>query len=157
VETDDALRFCRADGTTLISYSGSIGAEAGTVKVDSARMSGEIETSILPHTSTTPEISRPTGPTNSLPAPQILNTTRELTKPKRRGVVFAAVGLVVIVIAATAYFYLSRNQEEALNYLEKHMSARAETANQYAIAPELDDLRSEPRFKAMLKRMNLPE
>jgi hypothetical protein len=29
VETDDALRFCRADGTTLISYSGPIGAEAG--------------------------------------------------------------------------------------------------------------------------------
>ena len=49
------------------------------------------------------------------------------------------------------------NKEEALNYLEKHMSAHAETANQYAVAPELDDLRSEPRFKAMLKRMKLPE
>jgi hypothetical protein len=34
---------------------------------------------------------------------------------------------------------------------------RAETANTYATAPELDELRSEPRFKAMLKRMNLPE
>jgi hypothetical protein len=49
------------------------------------------------------------------------------------------------------------NKEEALNYLEKHMSARAETANAYAVAPELDELRSEPRFKEMLKRMNLPE
>ena len=67
VETDDALRFCRADGTTLISYSGPIGAEAGTVRLDSAPMSAEIETSILPHTSTTPDISRPTGPTNALP------------------------------------------------------------------------------------------
>jgi len=39
----------------------------------------------------------------------------------------------------------------------KHLSSRAETANTYAVAPELDVLRSEPRFKEMLKRMNLPE
>jgi serine/threonine-protein kinase len=49
------------------------------------------------------------------------------------------------------------DKEEALNYLEKHMLSHAETANTYAVAPELDDLRSEPRFKEMLKRMNLPE
>jgi hypothetical protein len=49
------------------------------------------------------------------------------------------------------------DKEEALNHLEKHMSSHAETANVYAVAPELDDLRSEPRFKAMLKQMNLPE
>jgi serine/threonine-protein kinase len=49
------------------------------------------------------------------------------------------------------------NKEEALNYLEKHVSAHAETASQYAVAPELDELRSEPRFKEMLKRMHLPE
>jgi tetratricopeptide (TPR) repeat protein len=49
------------------------------------------------------------------------------------------------------------NKEEALNYLEKHMSAHAETANQYGVAPELDELRSEPRFQEMLKRMHLPE
>ncbi|MDQ5845294.1 MAG: tetratricopeptide repeat protein, partial [Acidobacteriota bacterium] len=49
------------------------------------------------------------------------------------------------------------DKEEALNYLEKHMSSRAETANTYASAPELDGLRSEPRFKEILKRMNLPE
>jgi hypothetical protein len=37
------------------------------------------------------------------------------------------------------------------------MSARAETANQYGVDPELDELRGEPRFKQMLKQMNLPE
>jgi tetratricopeptide (TPR) repeat protein len=49
------------------------------------------------------------------------------------------------------------DKEEALNYLEKHMLIRAETANAYSVAPELDDLRSEPRFKEMPKRMNLPQ
>ena len=49
------------------------------------------------------------------------------------------------------------DKEEALNWLEKQMSGRSETANTYAVAPELDVLRSEPRFKEMLKRMNLPD
>jgi len=114
VETDDALRFCRGDGTTLISYSGPVGAEAGAVRFDSSPISGEIETSILRHTATTPEIHRSTGPTTALPAPPTLNPTRELTKPKRRGVVFAAAGLAVIVIAIAGYFYLSRNHKAAI-------------------------------------------
>ena len=37
------------------------------------------------------------------------------------------------------------------------LNLSSKTANTYAVAPELDDLRSEPRFKEMLKRMNLPE
>jgi len=49
------------------------------------------------------------------------------------------------------------NKQEALDYLEKHMVDRAETASIYAVDPDLDELRTEPRFKAMLKRMNLPE
>lgn len=49
------------------------------------------------------------------------------------------------------------DKTEALNHLEKHMLSRGETASTYAVAPELDELRSEPRFKEMLKRMNLPE
>ncbi len=49
------------------------------------------------------------------------------------------------------------DKEEALNWLEKQMFGRSETANTYAVFPELDDLRSEPRFKEMLKRMNLPD
>jgi eukaryotic-like serine/threonine-protein kinase len=68
----------------------------------------------------------------------------------------AARGYVQSYTFALIYIGLG-DKEEALNYLEKHMLSRTETANSYAVAPELDDLRSEPRFKAMLKRMNLPE
>jgi eukaryotic-like serine/threonine-protein kinase len=46
---------------------------------------------------------------------------------------------------------------EGLNWLEKHMFSRAETASAFAVSPQLDELRDEPRFKAMLKRMNLSE
>lgn len=68
----------------------------------------------------------------------------------------AAAGYVQSYSIAIIYIGLG-NREEALNWLEKHMSAHSETASEYAVAPELDDLRSEPRFKAMLKQMNLPE
>lgn len=115
VETDDSLRFCRADGTTLVSYSGPIGAtEAGTVRFNSGPVSREIETSILPHASTVAEVPRSTGPTTALPAPQPQNTTRELTKSNRRGVVAVAIGLVGIVLVVAGYFYFSRNRATAI-------------------------------------------
>ena len=68
----------------------------------------------------------------------------------------AALGYVQPYTLALIYLGLG-DKEEALNGLEKQMLGRSETANAYAVAPELDDLRSEPRFKEMLKRMNLPE
>ena len=49
------------------------------------------------------------------------------------------------------------DKEEALNQIEKEVSSRSPNAIYLAVLPDVDDLRSEPRFKAMLKRMNLPE
>jgi Tfp pilus assembly protein PilF len=49
------------------------------------------------------------------------------------------------------------DKQEALNRLEKEMLGRSEMASYFAIQTELNDLRAEPRFKAMLKRLNLPE
>ncbi len=48
-------------------------------------------------------------------------------------------------------------KEEALDLLEKEIDDRGPYSTYYAVMPELDDLRTEPRFKAMLKRLNLPE
>jgi TolB-like protein/Tfp pilus assembly protein PilF len=48
-------------------------------------------------------------------------------------------------------------KEEALDWLEKEIDERGPNPNAYAVWPELDELRTEPRFKDMLKRLNLPE
>ncbi len=57
-----------------------------------------------------------------------------------------------------AFIYIGLgDKSEALNWLEKQMLSHAENANAYAVSPQFDELRDEPRFKAMLKQMNLPE
>ena len=112
VEANDSLTFCRTDGVALINDSGSF--DSQTAKLGSGQVSSEIETSLLPHTSATPEINRTTGPTTALPGSQIQGTTRELTKPKRRGLAFAAVGLALVIICALGYFYWSRSRMTAI-------------------------------------------
>jgi TolB-like protein/Flp pilus assembly protein TadD len=114
VETDDALAFCRADGTALISDSGPVGAEAGTVKFGSAPVSDEIKTSVLPPTSTTPEINRPTAPTTVLPAQQMPGTTRDLSRAGRRRAVIVVGALVCLALAIAGYFYIPGKRERAI-------------------------------------------
>ena len=59
---------------------------------------------------------------------------------------------------AVALIHLGLGEkEEAMDWLEKEIDDRGPNPTYYAIMTELDDLRTEPRFKAMLKRLNLPE
>jgi len=59
---------------------------------------------------------------------------------------------------AFALVYLALDKkDEALTWLEKDVEDRSIWAAYYAVDPLLDEVRGEPRFKAMLKRMNLPE
>lgn len=95
IETGDALAYCRVDGTALISDSGSISGDAGAAKFGSGTVSSEIETSLLPH-ATSAEVNRSTAPTTVLPT-QIPDTTRQLSKSRRRrGLVLAMAGLVLM-------------------------------------------------------------
>jgi len=55
-----------------------------------------------------------------------------------------------------AYMGLDQKQE-AMAMLEKEVEDRGYWSSSFASQPELDEFRSEPRFKALLKRMNLPE
>src|SRR6266699_1741407 len=91
-ETDDALVYCRVDGTPLVSDSSSLNSEAGTAKLGTTSAATEIETSVPPHT-TDAAISRSTAPTTVLPA-QPPVTTGALAKPKRRNIA------IVIVVTA---------------------------------------------------------
>lgn len=110
VETDDALVFCRADGTALISNSG----DTDTAKFGSPSVSSEIDTSILPHR-TDADMSRPTAPTTVLPAAQTPGTTHALSKPKQRRWEIAVILLgVAAVIAVAGYFYYSRKKNNTV-------------------------------------------
>lgn len=105
LESDDALAFCRADGTALIN---DLNGDANTATFQSGGVSTEIQTSILPATSTTPEISRPTAPTTVLPETQTPGTTRNLSKPRRRGLVIAVLALACVGVAIAGYVHFSR-------------------------------------------------
>ena len=43
VETDEALKFCRADGSTLVSDSSSLNSEAGTAQIGSGSVAAETQ------------------------------------------------------------------------------------------------------------------
>ncbi|HEV7700898.1 MAG TPA: hypothetical protein VGO43_11760 [Pyrinomonadaceae bacterium] len=59
---------------------------------------------------------------------------------------------------AFAYVYLALGQkDEAIDSLEKDIAQHSSNSGYLAVETALDDLRGEPRFNAMLKRMNLPE
>ena len=113
VETDEAVKFCRVDGAPLINDSATGSSEKGTAKFVSAAVSSETETSVLPHR-TDAEINRPTAPTTVLPAAATPSTTRELTKPKRRGVLFGLIAVLILGVAIGGYFYFSRKPGSAI-------------------------------------------
>ena len=113
VETDQALKFCRVDGATLVSESSSLDSEAGTAQLSTPPDAGEVQTSILPHASTSPEINRPTAPTTVLPPPAAA-TTGALAQPKRRGLVIALIVLAAIATAIAGYFYFSRKSSTSI-------------------------------------------
>ena len=101
VETDEALKFCRVDGATLVSDTGSVGADARAAKFGSDSVSSEIETSILPHR-TDADASGPTEPTTVLPPQSAPNTTLELSTSKDRGAGLKQfrTRIVLLIIAA---------------------------------------------------------
>ena len=116
VETDEALKFCRVDGATLISDSSSIGSEAGTAGLGSQPDAKEVHTSILPHR-TDANINRGTSLTTALPAQSPSSRTDELKKPRRRKTLLIALLSTAIVLGAIAiggYFYTVRRSNAAI-------------------------------------------
>ena len=111
VETDDALAFCRADGTALVGDHSLPGGEAGTERLSAAPAASEIETSILPHM-TDAAMSRDTAPTTALPLQRPTDATREPTRPKRRALIAGA--LIAAALLAVAGYFFTRKEKAAI-------------------------------------------
>lgn len=113
VETDQALKFCRVDGATLVVDSDSVSDEAGTMRLGSGSVSSEIKTNLLPN-QTDAAMTRDTAASTVIHAPAIPMTTRGLTKPKPRRVVFALVAVVILGFVIGGYFYFWRKTTAAI-------------------------------------------
>ena len=106
VETDEALKFCRVDGATLVSESSSLADEAGTAPLGTSPDASEVHTSILPH-NTQANVNRATGPTTTLPQVST-GSTHELSKPRPRKALLIAIAAVVIIGIGIAGIFIAR-------------------------------------------------
>ncbi|MGQ0762502.1 MAG: tetratricopeptide repeat protein [Acidobacteriota bacterium] len=118
VETDEALKFCRVDGATLVSDSSSIDQEAGTVKLGSGSVAGETATGILPQT-TDANINRATAPTIVLPPQSVSSTTSEFritTKTRLNPKALAIIGIAIVAVVTAVVFisYRSKSRSAAI-------------------------------------------
>lgn len=100
VETDDALVYCRTDGTALVSDSEPVSTDTRKLQVDAAPVSNEIETSILPHKADG-NIDPETAGTTVLPAQPAASPTVELARSSQRKVVSTVAILITAGIAIT--------------------------------------------------------
>ena len=116
VETDESLKFCRADGATLVSDSSSFNSEAGTAQLGSSSDASEVHTSILPQ-NTGAHVNRVTAPTTVLPPQPTPSATSESGKPKRRPNAIVVAVVVIAVVAAVSAIavnsYRSRTSSHA--------------------------------------------
>ena len=129
VETDESLKFCRADGATLITDSSSFSSEAGTAQLTPSSDASEVHTSIFPQ-NTAANVNRVTAPTTVLPPQPTPTTTSELSKPKSRRSAMLVVVIVIAVVAAVSAI--------AVKSYRSRTSSRA-AINSIAVMPFLNE------------------
>lgn len=113
VETDDALAYCRVDGTALISDSLALDTEAGSAQIASGSAASEIDTSILPHT--TNAGLRLKVPSSDLRPETGGNATQELTRRKHKAVVLTIALVILATLGASIYVLLPRKNIAAID------------------------------------------
>lgn len=111
VENDDALTFCRVDGTPLLRESGASGEDAGTTRLSPAQGADTTETRIL---ATGETLNKATTQTALLDAQRAADGTQQLSQTKSRKVSAIVVVALFVIVAASAYFYLSRGKSSAV-------------------------------------------
>ena len=114
LESDDALAFCRVDGSALNIDTYVTSGELGTIILGSAPDTGDSKTTILSPAITNDGLSTATAQTTVLPSSTATPST-PLASPRRKSrlpLVIAAVAfLLALVVAACAYFLLSRKTQ----------------------------------------------
>jgi TolB-like protein/lipoprotein NlpI len=117
VESDEALKYCRVDGATLVNDSSSIDQEAGTVRLGSGHVSSELVTGGLPQT-TDANINRATAATTVLPRQPAAATTdfRITTKTRLnpKGIAVIVTAIVAVVTAAVVISYRTRSSNAVI-------------------------------------------
>jgi len=113
VESDEALKFCRVDGATLVSDSFPFTAEGETAQLGSASAANEIATSILPH-ATDANINRATAPTTVLPEQPAPLPTKSLPRSGPGKLLIAVGALLVIVMGVGGYFFVREKRERPI-------------------------------------------
>src|SRR5215472_3215889 len=103
VETDEALKFCRADGATLVNDSSSIAQEAGTAKLGSSAPNDD-PTTIFP-LKTEETVPRHTAPTTVLPP----NASRATHRTKSLTIVPIAMLIIAGLVVAISSYRSSRS------------------------------------------------
>src|ERR1051325_10719990 len=109
LESDEALKFCHVDPSTLVHDSSSIGNEAGTAQLGSQSDSSEVHTSVLSHR-TDANINRGTGPTAILPPQPAASASLEPNKAKQRKIATIIVVIMTAVVAATSALLINSYQ-----------------------------------------------
>src|SRR5215470_10270983 len=105
VETDEALKFCRVDGVTLVSDSSAFSSEAGTAQFGTAPSASELHTSILPHN--TNAANHSTVSTTALPSADSTATTRQLFQSGQRKILIASIASVLVIVIAVAGYFIA--------------------------------------------------
>jgi len=113
VESDEALKFCRVDGATLVSDSFPFTAEGETAQLGSASAANEIATSILPHATDT-NINRATAPTTVMPEQLAPLPTKSLPGSGPGKLLIAVGALLVIVMGVGGYFFVREKRERPI-------------------------------------------
>jgi len=106
-ETDEALKFCRVDGATLVAEPAAIDREAGTAQLGAQADASEVHTSILQH-HTKANVNRPTGPTTVLPPQPVIATQHLAGAGRGKGMIALAASVVLMAIAGGGYFAVSK-------------------------------------------------
>ncbi len=114
VEADEALGFCRSDGTRLVSDSSNFDPNAGTIRLDSGPVVSESATRLLDPTSAATDQVKiaPTAPTTVLVTPHS-DAPRKSFRPKTI-VILVALLILATVIAACVGFVISRRTHTAI-------------------------------------------